>query len=211
MIEINLLPLEHRSVKTYHQYHKPALAAAIIIFLFFVLIALNNLFQSTQLSGQNKALVTQWKKIEGLSREADQLQMALGSSTLSEIQFYDAFIAPPFETAFLLNLASDLLPDDTTLKEFEIERKGLELKMTLGGYSDTHSKGSKLIEIQNYGNEIKKQIEKLMAPKQGELIPPGGNRTLNVEVTTNSKEEEGTKTLTTEFTMILTSLGFSKK
>jgi hypothetical protein len=209
MILVNLLPKEYR-VSDKPKYSVSFRWGALAMFLCFLAVSLFNLYEYVGLRNESRSLQAQWQKIEGPSREADQLQFELGASVLSEIKFYDTFLDPPFEMALMLNLISDLIPRSLTLQNLKLSRHGHEFEVIMNGISETWSEKSKLVEIQNFANGLKDQLEEFLRPTGNDLIPAGSAKKVEAEVTTTSKDGALKGMVVTDFRATVSTGGFKK-
>ncbi len=208
MILINLLPpqLIPKETRKVHIPYRPILFG---VFSIFLLISLYNLFFYVRIHKEKRLLETRWDGLKNSYNEAMQLDRELGSSVLAEIEFYNTFVDPPLETARVMNLVSDFLPKAVWLSSFKVERKGKELQLLMIGLSQSSERDSRLVEIQNFANQIKDEMERLRS--QG--ISPGGlmKPTLTSSVTTSSKNQDSGASALTEFTAVIQTEGFEAK
>ncbi|OGW85493.1 MAG: hypothetical protein A3C35_05925 [Omnitrophica bacterium RIFCSPHIGHO2_02_FULL_46_11] len=161
MILINLLPQELR-IKETKKLNIPYRLIAVCVFVIFLGLSIYNLFLYVSVREEFRKLEKQWSAIEAKSIQADQLEAEVGGGGMAaEIDFYDTFIEPPLETAHILNLVSDLTPKSAWLAELKFERVQKEMMLVLNGVSESAGKSSKLIEIQNFSNSLKDQMEQV--------------------------------------------------
>jgi hypothetical protein len=223
MILINLLPTEFR-VREKTKYEIPYKLIAISGFVLFLLLSLYNLFLFVRIREEQRALKGQWEHLARPSAEADMLQRELGMQVVAEIDFYDTFVDPDLEVARVLNLVSDLIPKSLTLVDLQFVRKAREFKLMLRGISESPSQDSKLIEIQNYVNGLKDQLEEFLARSlddQPSPVPglPGAKKrgaaskgpNIKVVVETSSKQKSSVKKVITQFEATLETEGFDDK
>ncbi len=205
MILINLLPahlIPKKKTQTVSIPYRPILFG---VFLIFLVISLFNLFFYVRIHKEKRQLGEQWKGLEGPYNEALALDQELGSSVLSEIDFYSTFVDPPLETAQVMNLASDFIPKSAWLSSLKVERKGKELQLLMIGFSDGSEAGSRLVEIQNFANKVKDEMERLLGEGAGAAA---AKPALTSAVTTASKAEDSAASALTEFTAVIQTEGF---
>jgi hypothetical protein len=207
MIAINLLPKELR-VRETRKFKVPIKLITIGAFAAFLILSLYNLFLYVHVREENRELKAQWKTLVGPSSEADRLERELGAQVVAEVDFYDTFIDPSLSLAHILNLISDLIPKNLTLSLIELSRKGRELKLNMNGISDSPKRDSTLVEIQNYANGLKDQLEEYMKPGT-EGIGPRKPPEIKVQVETKSKHKVSTQQVITEFSVVLQSKGYT--
>lgn len=198
MIAINLLPEELR-LKEARQIHIPYQKIAIGVFLIIFILTIYHLVIYARVRGEFGALKKQWNQIAEKSLQADALESELGSSIIAEVDFYDSLVDPPLSTAQILNLISDFLPKSVWLTEINFFRKKNELDLSIVGLSQSSGGTSKLIDIQNFANTLKSEMEKVDA--KGHLI---------VAVTTSSKKTSE-NTDVTQFSTTIKSESVAKK
>lgn len=175
------------------------------VFLIFLVISLFNLFFYVRIHKEKRGLEQQWKGLEGPYNEALALDQELGSSVLSEIDFYGTFVDPPLETAQVMNLVSDFIPKSAWLSSLKVERKDKELQLLMIGFSEAPEAGSRLVEIQNFTNKIKDEMERLLGESASLAA---GKPVLTSAVTTASKAEDSAASALTEFTAVIQTEGF---
>ncbi|GEM_PF-2822292 len=185
MITINLLPEELRS-KEVQQIHVPYQKIAFGIFSIVFLLTIYNLIVYVRVRSEYRTLQKQWTQMADKSAQADALEKELGSSITSEVDFYDTLVDPPLETAKIMNLISDLIPTSVWLDQINFSRKKKDLDLTIVGFSQSSGATSKLVEIQNFVNALKIEMEKYFAPTS--QINPASKNHLKVSVTTSSKK-----------------------
>ena len=201
MILINLLPRELRRQEV-KAPKIPYRLVAFVIFFIFLLVSVYNLYRYIRIREKYRSYQQQWKQLEKQNAEADSLQKQLGSSVLAEIDFYNTLVDPPLETARVLNLISDLVPPAAWLTELRFERKGSELNLLLNGLSDDTRRDSKLVEIQNFANQVKGEMEKFLVPatSPGFASVGASSPKIKVAVTTTSRKAETQQAEVTQFT-----------
>jgi len=208
MILINLLPQEYRILekpKSKITYQHIFVAA----FALFLLFSVYHLFLYLQIHQENRSLNAQWESLKVSNAQADQLITELGSSILAEVDFYDAFVDPSLQAARILNLVSDLIPKNLFLTEVKFLRKGHEFQVFLLGVSETPRAGTTLVEIQNYANGIKKQLEEVInRDRMGIRVQ---KRSLRTEVTTANRQQVEGENPSTQFKITLKSEGFKEE
>lgn len=183
MITINLLPeeLRFKEVKQLHiPYKKIAVGLFLIVFVFFLF----SLFTYVRVRGEYGMLQKKWKQLADKNIQAEALENELGSSITSEVDFYDHFVDPPLETAQVMNLISDLIPSNVWLNQLVFSRRKKDIELVLNGASRSLGKTSKLIDIQNFANSLKLEMEKFL-----------GSR-LKMAVTTSSRTNESEMDIT---------------
>ena len=127
------------------------------------------------------------------------MEKELGTAVLAEVDFYDAFVDPPLQTARVMNLVSDFIPAGAWLNQLKFVRNKKEIQLTLMGLSESVGKSSKLIEIQNFANKLKDQMEQLLEPLSP--VDAGVKKHLKVAVTTSSQKADSVKGELTQFTV----------
>ena len=207
MILINLLPSELR-VKETKKLNLPYRQIGLVIFMIFLVTALYNLFLFVRVRGEYRKLDREWQAMAERSNEAEALEKDLGAAILSEVDFYDSFVDPTLESARVLNVVSDLLPRSAWLSELKLHRQKKELELILTGSSRSGLRGSRLIEIQNFVNELKNKIEPFLGPLT--QTDPNVKKQIKVALTTSSKKGEAGRE-TTEFTASFKTEGFDQK
>lgn len=199
MILINLLPasLIPKETRKVNVPYRPILAG---VFFIFLVISLYNLFFFIRINKEKRVLELQWKGLEQPYNEAMQLDRELGSSVLSEIDFYDTYVDPSLETAHLMNLVSDFIPKSVWLSSFKTERKGRGMQLIMIGFSESPQRDLRLVEIQNFADQIKDEMERLLT-----------DSVLTSSVTTSSKDQDSGASALTEFTAVIQTDGFETK
>ena len=205
MITINLLPQELR-IKETKKIYIPYRQIAFVVFLFFLLVALYNLFIYIKIRQEHRKLDKQWKSIEEKNTQAEELEKELGATILAEIDFYDAFVDRPLGVSRILNLISDLAPDGIWFDQLKFEGNKDGLRLSLTGYSGSHGKDSKLVEIQKFTTDLKNQMEKAAAPAN-----PNLKRSIKVTVATSSQKTDARQDEVVRFTANFKSEDLSKK
>ena len=208
MIFINLLPHELR-VKETKRINIPYRPIAFGIFLIFLLLSLYNLFLFIKIREQHRSLFKQWKALEPRSNEADLLERELGATIVTEVDFYDGMVDPPLETARILNLVSDLIPEGAWLTQLDFKRDNKDMQLILNGLAKASGKSSKLIEIQNFANGLKDKMEELLGPAS--QANPNVKKKIKVSVTTNSQKADAEKAETILFTVTFKTEKFDHK
>lgn len=206
MILVNLLPAEliPKEIKRISIPYKPIMLG---VFTVFILFALLNLYFSIQIHKEKRALEKQWAVLKTPSEQADQLQNELGASVLAEIDFYDSFADPPLEMAQTMSLISNYIPKSVWLSTLKFERKLKDFQLNLIGFSESSARESKLVEVQNFVDALKEDIERLLNP---EPAPPGAvKRAVSAAVTTSSRQDEGASNDLMEFKASLQTEGFA--
>lgn len=197
MILINLLPQELR-IKEIKRINIPYRPIAFVIFLIFLLLSLYNLFLFIRVRERHRNFSKQWKALEPRSNEADLLERELGATIVTEVDFYDGLVDPPLETARILNLVSDLIPESAWLTQLEFKRDNKDMQLILNGLARTSGKASKLIEIQNFANGLKDKMEESLGPAS--QASPNVKKKIKVTVTTSSQKADAEKAETILFT-----------
>ena len=197
MILINLLPQELR-IKEIKKINIPYRPIAFVIFLIFLLLSLYNLFLFIRVREQYRNFSRQWKTLEPRSNEADLLERELGATIVTEVDFYDGSVDPPLETARILNLVSDLIPESAWLTQLDFKRDNKDIQLVLNGLAKVSGKGSKLIEIQNFANGLKDKMEELLGPAS--QASPIVKKKIKATVTTNSQKADAENAETILFT-----------
>lgn len=208
MILVNLLPQQLRLKETrrINIPYKPIVAG---IFLIFLIFALYNLFLYVRVREEHRGLQRQWSSLAEQSAKADLLERELGVTILAEVEFYDALVDPNLEAAKVLNLISDLIPKSVWLTQLKFVRAQKEMQLVLNGLSESTGKSSKLIEIQNFANKLKDEMEKVIGPVSA--VGPGVNKQIKVAVTTSSQKGEVGKAEVTQFAATFETDGFKQK
>lgn len=176
MITINLLPEELR-LKEAKQIHIPYQKIAFGVFLIVFILTVYNLFVYIRVRSEYGSLQKQWNQMAEKSGQADALESELGSSINAEVDFYDSWVDPPLATARILNLISDFIPKSVWLTEINFVRNKKDLDLVVIGLSQSSGATSKLVDIQNFANTLKSEMEKIMA-----------KGSLKVAITTSSKK-----------------------
>jgi len=175
VILINLLPQSLR-VSERKKTELPYKQVVVGVFLIFFVVSIYNLFIFIRLREQHRDLEKKWAPLAQSSMQADRLEQELGTSILAEIDFYDSLVDPLLEAAQVMNFVSDLLPKGAWLVRFQFEREMKEMQTILNGLSEPSGKSSKLVEIQNFANALKDEMEKIISPSSGadklSAIPP---------------------------------------
>ncbi len=127
------------------------------------------------------------------------MESELGSSIIAEVDFYDSWVDPPLATARILNLISDFIPKSVWLTEISFNRNKKDLDLVIIGLSQSGGGTSKLIDIQNFTNTLKSEMEKFTAKSR-----------LKVAITTSSKKTSENTDLT-QFTANFATEGVGKK
>ena len=209
MILINLLPRELRHQEA-RKINIPYRLIAFGVFLVFLGLALYSLFLYVRIREEYRAYDQRWKALAQKSGEADNLERELGAFLVAEIDFYDAFIDPPLETARVLNSVSDLIPKSAWLNQFKFERNQKEIQLVLNGLTESTGKGGlRLIEIQNFANGLKNEMEQHVGP--GSQANPNVKRPVRVTVTTSSQKSDAEKREITQFLATFYTEGFTQK
>ena len=198
MITINLLPEELR-LKEAKQIHIPYQKIAFGVFLIVFVITVYNLIVYLRVRSEYGALQKQWNQMAKKSSQADALESELGSSIIAEVDFYDSWVDPPLATARILNLISDFIPKSVWLTEISFNRNKKNLDLVIIGLSQSGGGTSKLIDIQNFTNTLKSEMEKFTAKSR-----------LKVAITTSSKKTSENTDLT-QFTANFATEGVGKK
>jgi len=198
MITINLLPEELR-LKEAKQIHIPYQKIAFGVFLIVFVITVYNLIVYLRVRSEYGALQKQWNQMAKKSSQADALESELGSSIIAEVDFYDSWVDPPLATARILNLISDFIPKSVWLTEISFNRNKKDLDLVIIGLSQSGGGTSKLIDIQNFTNTLKSEMEKFTAKSR-----------LKVAITTSSKKTSENTDLT-QFTANFATEGVGKK
>ena len=204
MIFINLLPSESR-VKEAKKLNLPYRQMGVLVFIIFLVLALYNLFLFVRVRGEYRKLVRQWQSMAERSNEAEALEKDLGAAILSEVDFYDSFVDPTLEAARVLNAVGALLPGTAWLSELKLQRRKKEVELILIGSSRSGLRGSLLIEIQNFVNELKGKIDPFIGPVT--QMNPDVKKQIKVALTTSSKKGEAGWEIT-EFTATFKTEGF---
>ena len=212
MILINLLPQSLR-VSERKKTELPYKQVVVGVFLIFFVVSIYNLFIFIRLREQHRDLKKKWEPLAQNSMQADRLEQELGTSILAEIDFYDSLVDPPLEAAQVMNSVSDLLPQGVWLVRFQFERQKKEMQMILNGLSESSGKSSKLVEIQNFANALKDEMEKIILPAL-HAPPPflaQGGKKIESAVTTSSEEAREGQTPLVQFTATFKTPGFGAR
>ena len=185
MITINLLPEELRFKEVKH-IHIPYQKIAFGIFFFVLILTIYNLIMYVRVRGEYGTLQKQWNQLAEKSAQADALEQELGSAITAEVDFYDSFIDSPLATARILNLISDLVPKSVWLSEINFAWDKKDLDLTIIGFSRSVASASKLIDIQNFANTLKNEMDKFIGPVS--QVNQAVINHLKVAVTTSSKK-----------------------
>ncbi|MBI4358769.1 MAG: hypothetical protein HY584_05655 [Candidatus Omnitrophica bacterium] len=207
MIFINLLPAELR-IKEKRKLRIPYRPIGAGVFFIFVVFAIYHLFLYVRIREEHRTLTQQWNAIQSKSVQADLLEQELGVTIFAEVDFYDDFVDPPLETARVLNLISTLIPNGAWLTEVKFARNKKELELFLNGFSESGGKSSRLIEIQQFANAIKDQVEAHLGPLT--QANPNVKKTVKTMVTTSSQNRDGEKGEITQFNATIRTEGFSE-
>ena len=208
MILINLLPQELR-IKETKKLNIPYRSIAVVIFSIFLLLALYNLFLFIRIREEHRKLSKQWKTLEQRSGEADLLAKELGATIVTEVDFYDALVDPPLETARILNFVGDLIPDGAWLTQLDFQRSNKDMQLVLNGFSKSTGKASRLIDIQNFANAMKDKMEQLLGPAS--QANPDIKKKIRVAVATSSQKSDAEKAETIQFTTTFKTDKFEQK
>ncbi len=206
MILINLLPQEMR-LKESKYIRIPYIKIAIGIFLLVFVLTIYNLIVYVRIRGEYGTLQKQWNRLAEKSAQANALENELGSSITTEVDFYDSLVDPTLSTARILNIISDLIPKSVWLTELNFSRKKKDLDLTLVGMSNSLGETSKLVDIQNFINSLKAEMEKFISPPMQTNQAVKGN--LKASVTTSSTKSENMDV--TQFNASLKSESVEKK
>ena len=207
MLFVNLLPQELRR-KEIRKLNIPYRPIAIGFFSLFLVFATYNLFLFIRIREEWRSLQKQWSGLADRSAQADQLERELGTSILKEVDFYDSFVDPSLPTSKVLNLVSDLIPLRVWLTRLKLIRKQKEFQLVLDGLSESAGAGgSRLVEIQNFANKLKDQMEQSLGPSS--LLNPNAKKSVRAAVTTSSQRGDGSQTETTRFTATFETEGFA--
>jgi hypothetical protein len=155
----------------------------VLVFVCFAVIAVSvyNLFVFLRLRGELRDLKTKWAPLAQGSMQADMLERELNVAMAAEFDFYKTHVEPSFETAEVMNLVSDLLPEGLWLAQFQFVRNHKEIQLILNGLSESKGKDSKLVEIQNFANALKDRLEKILFPEtDAEVTKPFVESKLNL-------------------------------
>lgn len=197
MILINLLPQELRLQET-KKIHIPYREIALVTFVIFVLLSLYNLFHFVRIREAHRNLQKQWNALADRSAQADSLEKELGATILAEVDFYDSLVDPNLEAARTLNFISDLIPSGIWLTEMRFVRNQKDIQLVLNGLSESSAKGgARLIEIQNFANKLKEQMEQFIGPASP--MNPNVKRHMKVAVTTSSQKMDHSAGELTQF------------
>ena len=207
MITINLLPEELRFKEIKH-IHIPYEKIAFGVFFIVLVLSIYNLIVYVQVRSEYGNLQKQWTQMAEKSAQADVLEKELGSSIMAEVDFYDSFVDPPLATAQVLNFISDLIPKSAWLTEINFNRKKKDLDLVVIGLSQSGGASSKLVDIQNFANTLKEEMQKFLGPiSQANLAVKSQ---LKAAVTTSSKKTSENHDLT-QFTATFKTEGAEKK
>ena len=206
MILVNLLPPELQP-KEKARVKIPYRPIGGGIFLIFLVFALYNLFLYVRIREEHRGLAKQWKTMEARSAQADLLEQELGITIIAEVDFYDDFVDPPLETARVLNLISTLIPKSVWLTTLKFDRNKKEVQLLLNGLSSSSGKSSKLIEIQQFTNALKDQMEQHIGPVT--QVNPSLKKHITTAVTTSSQKGDGEKAEITQFNATIRTENFS--
>ena len=207
MIVINLLPQELRFKEVKH-IHIPYQKIVFGIFFFVLVLSIYNLIVYVRVRSEYVALQKQWNQMAEKSAQADALESELGSSITTEVDFYDSLVDPLLTTSRILNSISDLMPKSVWLTGINFSRKKKDLDLAITGLSQSVGSTSKLIDIQNFANALKVEMEKFLGPVS--QANPTVKSRLKVAVTTSS-QKTSENIDTTQFTASFKTEGAEKK
>ncbi len=207
MIVINLLPQELRFKEVKH-IHIPYQKIVFGIFFFVLVLSIYNLIVYVRVRSEYVALQKQWNQMAEKSAQADALESELGSSITTEVDFYDSLVDPLLTTSRILNSISDLMPKSVWLTGINFSRKKKDLDLAITGLSQSVGSTSKLIDIQNFANALKVEMEKFLGPVS--QVNPTVKSRLKVAVTTSS-QKTSENIDTTQFTASFKTEGAEKK
>jgi len=207
MIVINLLPQELRFKEVKH-LHIPYQKIVFGIFFFVLVLSIYNLIVYVRVRSEYVALQKQWNQMAEKSAQADALESELGSSITAEVDFYDSLVDPLLTTSRILNSISDLMPKSVWLTGINFSRKKKDLDLAISGLSQSVGSTSKLIDIQNFANALKVEMEKFLGPVS--QANPTVKSRLKVAVTTSS-QKTSENVDTTQFTASFKTEGTEKK
>ncbi len=196
MILINLLPEELRLKEVKH-INIPYRQIVLGIFAILIIFTLFNFIKYLKVRTEHNKLQKQWQQMAEKSTKADELEKELGATIIAEVDFYDTLVDPPLQTARILNMLSDTIPKGVWLTELRFGRKKKDLEMIVIGLSQS-TNGSQLVEIQNFSNNLKVQMEKFMVPESQQATDLR-NR-LKVSVVTSSRKSPDSRNDLTQFT-----------
>ena len=205
--ELKSLLIKLERIKETKKLNIPYRSIALVVFSFFLVLALYNLFVYVRVREQYRALQKQWNAMAERSAQADQLEQELGAGILAEVDFYDALVSPELETARIMNQVSELLPAGVWLTQMKFVRKRKNIQLTLDGVSESARKSSKLIDIQNFVNQLKAQMEQFVGPESA--AKPSVKKLLKAAITTSSQKDEKAQSDVTQFTAIIETEGFA--
>ncbi len=199
MIRINLLPHEMRH-KEVRKLNIPVVPVLTGIFLLFLLASLFNLFIHIQKRGELRRLEAQWESLKVKNAEAEALQRELGMGVKAEADFYDSVIDPPLETARVLGVINELIPDNVWMSDLRYDRKPDGHDVLINGFAEESQKESDLVVIQNFANAIKEQLDLFAKSRlqKGPLM----DKPFTVTVQTVSAQREVKGTKVTQFTIV---------
>lgn len=164
MILINLLPQELR-VSEKKQVDLPYKYVFVSVFLIVIAVSVYQLLIFLNLRSELRELKKTWTPLAQGSMQADMLERELSTTIKAEFDFYDSHVRPSLETAQVMNLISDLLPEGVWLVQFQFVRDRKEIQLILNGLSESKGKESKLVEIQNFANTLRDRLEEAIFPE----------------------------------------------
>ncbi len=157
MITVNLLPQEFRvqpkSTKHLH-YLKLAVAFGILFALLTVYFYIDLLFANAKL----KKIQAQWEKIQPQSAELKKLQDTVENTLKPEKIFLESFVTSQRPLTSFMIWASELLPDNIWLKEFQMERKQDGGLFFLKGLALPSKEKSSIEAIEIYLHHLKEKV-----------------------------------------------------
>lgn len=206
MIFVNLLPPELK-VKETRKLNIPYRPIAAGIFLVFLVLAIYNLTVYIRVRREYRTVEREWAGLADRSAEADALERELGTSILAEVDFYDSSVDPKLETARVMNLVSDFVPQVVWLTQVKFVRMKREVQLVLQGSSESFGKSSRLIEIQNFANKLKDQMEHFLGAQTPQ--DHGVRKPVNIALTTSSQKGSAPESELTLFTATFETGAFS--
>jgi hypothetical protein len=210
MILINLLPQELR-VSEKKQVDLPYKYVTFGVFLIVFGISIYHLLIFLQLRGELRELKKKWAPLAQSSMQADMLERELSSTIMAEFDFYGSFVKPPLETAQVMNLVSDLLPEGLWLVQFQFVRDKKEVQLILNGVSESKGKDPKLVEIQNFANALKDKLEAILSVNVKEDAFDQKQIKIEATVTTSSEKSAADQEPIIQFVTTFKTEGFGIK
>lgn len=206
MIRINLLPSEFRiaEIKT---PRFPLQATVIVVLFIFLFVSLIQFFFFLGVRKKLRNLNAEMTQLSTPGQEANKLDLTIGTKLAPEKYFLDQYVLPTFLMAEVLNILSDLLPDNIWLSNLVLKREQGTIRLDLTGYSRITYQQIAAAQIQEYINAVKSQVEKVIQKSQPEM-----KQEVKAVLTTNlQRDVSGSDAMQFAVSFKSTALPFEKK